>query len=161
MKRTGCPSGHIITARGECRPKNWRYLADGESYHGILNYKDSHWGKGQTGISLCRDGTFDVAENIPLYTRGKNYIMSDKQEVYFPTHRSLKTIGCFEAIYSFAWPNDHPGGTIWLYPDAERVMPKLIDALCAFKGKYGSSEETKVKSNTSRKLLWILGENCP
>jgi hypothetical protein len=163
MNRDGCPSGYKLKD-GECIPKNHRELAEGETFHGIYNYKESHWGKGQTGISLCLDGSFDVSKNKPEYTGEKGYISSweDDTGLSFPTHRTLKTHGCYPAIYSFAWPADHPGGTIWLYPypDAKKNVDNLKKAMCNFMGKYGSSEETKVKSNTSRELLFKLGDIC-
>ena len=162
MKKDGCPSGYKINKKGQCIPKNWRELQEGETYHGIYNYKESHWGKGQTGLVLCEDGDYEVSDNKPTYQDLEGYLKPEgsedvSSERSFPTHRSLKE-GCWPGIYSFAYGSDRPQGTIWLYPHApiEKVKP----ALCKIKGKYGTGDKTRVLFNATDKVLFRLGDIC-
>jgi len=111
-------------------------------FHGIVSTSESHWGKGQTGIGLREDGSYEVSLNRPKNGR-------------YPTHRSLDG---FSAIYSFGYASDKPCGTIWLYPDAEKNVEKIKKALKNLMGKYGMCEKTKVKSNVTRKTLFKLGD---
>lgn len=157
MKKLGCPSGYKIK-NGKCIPKNWKDLKEGETFHGIFNYKDSHWGKGQTGMSICKNGDFEVSDNRPTFHGGEEHIKSDTSQRYFPTHRSLIDDGCNSAIYSYAYATDDPSGTIWLYPGARGNIEKLKPALKNMNGKYGMTAETKVKDNSSRELLFKLGD---
>lgn len=165
MKRDGCPSGYKLK-NDKCIPKNWRELKEGETFHGIYNYKESHWGKGQTGIVLCKDGSFKVSDNKPIYKRQKGYLKSDESQRHFPTHRNLhkqahKTVdnpGCWFGIYSFAYGTDRPQGTIWLYPYAP--IDKIQNALCNMKGKYGTGDKTRVLFNATDKVLFRLGDIC-
>jgi len=119
-----------------------RKVREGESFYGIRNTKQSHWGLGQTGVGLSEDGRFDVSRNIP-------------NDGYFPTHTHLGLP--YPAIYSYGYADDYPTGTIWLYPDAEKNLEKLKPALRNMKGYYGITKDTKLKSNTSRKSLGTVG----
>ena len=156
MKREGCPSGYKLK-NNKCIPKNWRELKEGETFHGIYNYKEAHWGKGQTGISLCEDGSFEVSKNKPIYHEEEGYIKSDRSEKFFPTHRDLKK-GCWCGIYSFAYGCDRPSGTIWLYPHTP--VNKIKSALCNIMNKYGTDHRTRVLFNATDKVLFRFGDIC-
>jgi hypothetical protein len=156
--KNGCPSGYRTNAKGECVPKSWKHLQEGESFHGILNYSEAHWGKGQTGFVLCKDGTFEMSTNKPRYDRSEGYIKSDKSAKYFPTHRDMKG-SCWPGVYSFGYPDDKPNGRIWLYPHTP--PEKIKKALCNIKGKFGTGDKTRVLFNATKKVLFTLGDICP
>ncbi len=46
--------------------------------------------------------------------------------------------------------------TIWLYPAAENNLSKLKKALKSLIGRNGITGDTPVKSNGSRKILFLL-----
>ena len=119
-----------------------RNVREGESFYGIRNTTQSHWGLGQTGVGLAEDGRFAVSRNIP-------------DEGEFPTHRHLAYP--YAAIYSYGYDDDPPTGTIWLYPDAEKNLDQLKPALRNMKGSYGITKDTKIKSNITRTMLGTIG----
>ena len=129
-------------------------LKEGTTFHGIYCTKDSHFGKGQTGLGLHENGTFKMALNKPKPFETKGYIGSNGAP-YYPTHRSL---GGHSAIYSFGYADDKTHGTIWLYPSAELHIPQIKKALLGLIGHYGITGKTVVRSNSSRKKLFTLGE---
>lgn len=129
-------------------------MKEGEIYHGILNTKYSHWGKGQTGIGLFEDGCFAVSENKPIFRGAEGYISEGSR--YYPTHRSL---GGFPGIFSFGFAEDQKhSGTIWLYPGAEENLTQLHPALVNMISRYGITKETVIRSNSSREIICRLGE---
>lgn len=130
-------------------------LKEGAIFHGILNTKDSHWGIGQTGIGLCKDGTVDISNNRPKPSRNgcPESTIAWKNKCH-PTHRSLKCP--YSAVYSF----DKNQKDIWLYPDAEKNLPRLKKAICNLKGKHGITEKHKILSNTSRKEIGKVKDFC-
>lgn len=129
-------------------------LKEGATFHGIYCTKDSHFGKGQTGLGLHENGKFKMALNKPKPFETEGHIGSNGPP-YYPTHRSL---GGHSAIYSFGYVDDKPHGTIWLYPSAELRIPQIKKALIRLIGHYGITSKTVVRSNSSRKKLFTLGE---
>jgi len=129
-------------------------MKEGEEYHGILNTKYCHWGRGQTGIGLFEDGSFKISENKPIFHSAEGYISEGSR--YYPTHRSL---GGFPGIFSFGYVEDQKhSGTIWLYPAMEENLPRLRQALVNMIGHYGITEETVIRSNSGRGVICRLGD---
>jgi len=129
-------------------------LKEGAIYHGIVCTNKSHFGKGQTGLGLHESGKFKMALNKPKPFETEGHIGSNGPP-YYPTHRSL---GGHSAIYSFGYADDKAHGTIWLYPSAELHIPQIKKALLRLIGHYGITSKTVVRSNSSRKKLFTLGE---
>ena len=116
-----------------------------EEVFDILSTTQSHWGIGQTGIGLFEDGTAKISDNRKF--------KDEDGEWGYPTHRN---IGGYPTIYTFTHYRDAP--SIWLYPNTESNLHKLKKALKSLIGKCGITGETPIKSNGSRKILFLLNE---
>jgi len=133
-------------------------LKEGESFRGILNTKQSHWGKGQTGIALCEDGTSEISDNKPIRAKEDGcpdgWIGDELDRKCYPTHRSFKCN--YSGIYSYGYS----GGDVWLYPHSSQNISNLRKSICSLNGKYGITKDNLVKENSSRKLLGKVGDFC-
>jgi hypothetical protein len=149
-----------------------RYFADGDLFYGILNTVESHWGIGQTGFNVSEDGTFEMSDNqprryppmdsIPIGSSHRvpeGWVQSEKNHLWYPTHRALRP--GWPGIYDFL--ND----ILWLYDahftdpsTSKELMLKLKKGFCSMKGRYGITDKTVIKSNTTRKVLARIGSLC-
>ncbi len=102
---------------------------------------------GQTGIGLCEDGNAHISDN-------RKFKDVDGDWVY-PTHRDLQCP--YSAIYSFGYDD---GKNIWLYPDAEKRLSYLKDAVCNLIGQRGIAGEHRVMSNSFRNELGKVQDFC-
>lgn len=124
-----------------------------------MSHKDAHWGTGQCGFNLSMSGRIFLSDNkrirLSRATEGTNI----DREWFYPCHRDMedgtgedKT--CLSGIYTFS-------GTpiLWLYPLAERYLGSKIKAgLGSLVGVHRITGQTEVRSNTSRKVLFLLAD---
>lgn len=118
----------------------------------IHNSKDGHWGRGQTGFNISLSGRIYLSDGRKIKQEG----------VWgFPNHRDLidgqgddETV--YSGIYSYGF---REGPTLWLYPHAEGALTAAMRrGLASLMGVHQIDAATTVRSNTSRKVLFSLGE---
>lgn len=124
-----------------------------------LSSQDCHWGKAQSGFCLSLSGRIWLTDNRAV--RGGLHGRRDiDDEFTHPCHRDLvdgrgDDATVYAGIYSFG-----AEVCLWLYPQAEGALNEAMRAgLKSLIGVHLITATTPVKSNTSRRVLFILGES--
>jgi len=111
-----------------------------------------HWGSGQTGFNISKNGKIFLSDN--------KKIKDEFGEWVYPNHRDLIVgFGDDETVYSGIYSWGYGAIEFYLYPDAERILNfEMKKGLASLIGVHKITSETAVYSNTSRKLLFFLGD---
>ncbi len=131
------------------KPKFWLHDLRGIE---IYDSPRGHWGRGQTGFTFSQSGRINLSDGRKIKT---------EEGWKYPCHRDLisgegKDRTVFSGIYSYGYPE---GPTLWLYPDAEQSLNDDIrHGLCSLIGVHRIDSTTRVVSNTTNELLFILGD---
>ncbi len=138
------------------------FLKESARDYWVKNYsnfdpKDStegHWGKGQTGFNISKSGKIYLSDN--------KKVKDELGEWGYPNHRDLVVgSGDDKTVYSgiYSWFN---GIILWLYPATEFMWeenPTNIEkGLASLIGVHKITKDTPVYSNTSRNILFRLGD---
>jgi hypothetical protein len=141
------------------------WVRDLSNYRPISS-NDSHWGRGQAGFNISESGriylTDNSEEDLKMSASEKLRQKAEHGQLY-PTHRDL-TVGrgpditAYSGIFTFEG-KDAP--ILWLYPDAEKALSKHLEmarGLASLIGVHNIDKNTPVRSNTSREVLFKLGD---
>ena len=120
------------------------------STYNPISCKDSHWGIGQAGFNMSTSGRIYLSDNKPIRCGNR---------IYYPCHRDLIN---GEGIHKTKYPGIYSWSkeiAIWLYPDLERNLTKdMKRGLAKLIGVHRITNQTPVKSNTERDILFLLGD---
>ena len=141
------------------------WVRDLSNYRPISS-NGSHWGRGQAGFNISESGRIYLTDNsekdLKMSASEKLRHKAELGQLY-PSHRDL-TVGrgpditAYSGIFTFEG-KDAP--TLWLYPDAEKALskhPKMARGLASLIGVYNIGWSTPVRSNSSREVLFRLGD---
>jgi len=106
--------------------------------------KESHWGIHQVGFNISASGRINLGYNVGETHRDLMVGTGDDETVH-------------SGIYSFGYKREEP--TLWLYPNAVNVLNDgMRQGLASLIGVHMITAETPVRSNTTRKVLFRLGD---